>query len=207
MAQPLTDAITALTRYANETTGASDTTLSDAVETLVAGYGQGGGGSVSQDAEGYIVLPVDGGANNVATGSFTLDSNFSLTATGGQVIPNFQMPFQPDVLLWIISKETWENLTPSGAHLYGMLAVRKDLLPYMIGAVGASNDYCFFSFQNITATDKSPSGYVLSNPATVSESYYPRFSVNADGTVSVGRFSSSSSNMYAGTYVYYGMKV
>ena len=43
---PLTDAINALTRYANETTGASDTTLSDAVGTLVAGYG---GGGVSND--------------------------------------------------------------------------------------------------------------------------------------------------------------
>lgn len=42
MATPLTDSINALTRYANETTGASDTTLSDAVESLVAGYGQGG---------------------------------------------------------------------------------------------------------------------------------------------------------------------
>lgn len=41
---PLTDAINALTRYANETTGASDTTLSDAVGTLVAGYGGGGSG-------------------------------------------------------------------------------------------------------------------------------------------------------------------
>lgn len=40
---PLTDAINALTTYANETTGASDTNLSDAVETLVDGYGQGGG--------------------------------------------------------------------------------------------------------------------------------------------------------------------
>ena len=36
---PLTDAIQALTTYANETTGASDTTLSAAVGTLVAGYG------------------------------------------------------------------------------------------------------------------------------------------------------------------------
>lgn len=39
---PLTDGINALIRYANETTGASDTTLSDAVESLVAGYGGGG---------------------------------------------------------------------------------------------------------------------------------------------------------------------
>lgn len=43
MTTPLTDAINALTAYANETTGASDTTLSDAVESLVAGYGGGGG--------------------------------------------------------------------------------------------------------------------------------------------------------------------
>lgn len=39
MATPLTDGINALTAYANEVTGASDTNLSDAVETLVAGYG------------------------------------------------------------------------------------------------------------------------------------------------------------------------
>ena len=39
MATPLTDGINALTDYANEVTGASDTTLSDAVESLVAGYG------------------------------------------------------------------------------------------------------------------------------------------------------------------------
>lgn len=38
---PLTDSIEALTIYANQTTGASDTNLSDAVYTLVQGYGQG----------------------------------------------------------------------------------------------------------------------------------------------------------------------
>lgn len=41
MAQPLTDAINALTTYANTVTGASDTTLSDAVATLASGYGGG----------------------------------------------------------------------------------------------------------------------------------------------------------------------
>lgn len=43
MSTPLTDSINALTTYANEVTGASDTTLSDAVHTLASGYGQGGG--------------------------------------------------------------------------------------------------------------------------------------------------------------------
>ena len=44
MSTPLTDAINALTTYANEITGKSDTTLSAAVESLVDGYGGGGGG-------------------------------------------------------------------------------------------------------------------------------------------------------------------
>ena len=39
MTTPLTDGINALTAYANETTGASDTTLSDAVGRLCEGYG------------------------------------------------------------------------------------------------------------------------------------------------------------------------
>ena len=47
MSQPLTDAINALTTYANEITGQSDTTLSDAVESLVDGYGGGSGGNDS----------------------------------------------------------------------------------------------------------------------------------------------------------------
>ena len=41
MSTPLTDSINALTAYANETTGASDTTLSDAVGRLCKGYGGG----------------------------------------------------------------------------------------------------------------------------------------------------------------------
>jgi len=40
----LTSRIQALTAYANEVTGESDTTLADAVATLAQGYGQGGGG-------------------------------------------------------------------------------------------------------------------------------------------------------------------
>lgn len=42
MSTPLTDSINALTAYANETTGKQDTTLSDAVGSLVEGYGRVG---------------------------------------------------------------------------------------------------------------------------------------------------------------------
>ena len=46
MSTPLTDKINALTAYANEVTGKSDTTLSEAVHTLADGYGQGGGDTI-----------------------------------------------------------------------------------------------------------------------------------------------------------------
>lgn len=56
MATPLTDSINALTQYANEVTGKSDTNLSDAVYTLAHGYGSGS--SLSVDVE-EITIPSD----------------------------------------------------------------------------------------------------------------------------------------------------
>lgn len=56
---PLTDAIEALTQYANETTGASDTNLSDAVGTLVAGYGGGGGDTLHELLANTLVAYTD----------------------------------------------------------------------------------------------------------------------------------------------------
>lgn len=55
-ATPLTDAIQALTTYANTVTSASDTTLSAAVGTLVDGYG---GGSSLISLLDTITVPAD----------------------------------------------------------------------------------------------------------------------------------------------------
>lgn len=68
MPTPLTDAIQALTTYANETTGASDTTLSAAVGTLVAGYGGGG----SDEMKKWVTL------SDTTT---TADGNLSVAVT------------------------------------------------------------------------------------------------------------------------------
>lgn len=65
---PLTDAINALTTYANEVTGQSDTTLSDAVESLVDGYGGGGGGLSFAD---YCNGLVDGTLETIVDNSIT----------------------------------------------------------------------------------------------------------------------------------------
>ena len=65
---PLTDAINALTTYANTVTGKTppDTTLSDAVATLASGYGGGGGsfetGTIAGDgvsSSSFTQIPVN----------------------------------------------------------------------------------------------------------------------------------------------------
>ena len=67
MATPLTNSINALTAYANEVTGGSDTNLSDAVHTLASGYGGGSGnvktGSFTQ-AQTSSVCTIDVGSND-----------------------------------------------------------------------------------------------------------------------------------------------
>ena len=54
MATPLTDSINALTAYANEVTGGSDTNLSDAVHTLASGYGGGSDTAIIDSNTKYL---------------------------------------------------------------------------------------------------------------------------------------------------------
>ena len=95
---PLTDAINALTQYANETTGASDTTLSDAVGTLVAGYGGGGSGFTADDiwqgnVDGTVTMnaslfpkPVSYAFQKIT--SLSTPNAVSLRTTSGGQFPN-----------------------------------------------------------------------------------------------------------------------
>lgn len=70
MTQPLTDAINALTRYANEVTGQSDTNLSDAVRTLCDGYGGGGSSDLIDFVEGNLTTFEDSEITKVRANGF-----------------------------------------------------------------------------------------------------------------------------------------
>lgn len=97
MATPLTDAINALTTYANSVTGASDTTLSDAVDTLVDGYG-GGGGWETEDIllgrapTGDVVvnsaIPAYGFAGRTGITKIKSNSTYDLTSGAYGIISN-----------------------------------------------------------------------------------------------------------------------
>lgn len=80
MSTPLTDAINALTAYANQVTSASDTNLSDAVYTLVQGYGGGGGVTPPLVVEEIVV------GENTVTNMVSAHDYFFSTTENNQIV-------------------------------------------------------------------------------------------------------------------------
>lgn len=115
---PLTDAINALTTYANETTGESDTTLSDAVGSLVAGYG-------------------GGGTTTVASGTFTGDGTNPTSGGGGILVGNKM----PKTNFWVkIKAQSDSEFTYDTYYKYSYMfcAVYSDMGHFDLSTVGDS---------------------------------------------------------------------
>jgi len=93
MATPLTDSINALTTYANEVTGASDTTLSDAVHTLASGYGgsttlitknitaNGTYSAEDDDADGYSSVTVNVPSSAASSWTKVAETSYQVSTT------------------------------------------------------------------------------------------------------------------------------
>jgi len=100
MATPLTDGINALTQYANETTGKQDTTLSDAVGSLVEGYGQGY--TLDDIANGALTSLEDITINspNIATDAFRFN-HFKIVRLPNVVELSNSMEFASSTIQYI----------------------------------------------------------------------------------------------------------
>lgn len=165
---------------------------------------QTGGGTVTFYENG-------GGTSNYATGEITLSSDFSLT-TSAQNIPGLQLPFQPDYFFIIMNRSSFTSKGSYSSGLYGLCAWKKSWSPPV--ATSSSNipettsgDYVFFVHTNVTSSSSITCGYGISNPTTLGTSYYSRYGVNSNGTISVGRYSSASTKMFKGTYRYFACKI
>lgn len=133
---PLTDAIQALTTYANETTGASDTTLSAAVGTLVAGYG-GGGASLDDFVDG-----------TAPTGAVTLSTATSIrnhvfhgdtaitSVTGNNVLTIGIQTFMECINLVSVS---FPNVTSIGNEAFRQCKLASISLPELTTAANGGN--------------------------------------------------------------------
>lgn len=82
MSQPLTDAINALTTYANSVTGQSDSDLSSAVATLASGYGGGGASAdgIATNTEPSGAVTLSDSVTNIGTYAFAYKPITSISA-------------------------------------------------------------------------------------------------------------------------------
>lgn len=138
MSTPLTDSINALTTYANEVTGASDTNLSDAVHTLASGYG-------------------GGGVSNVVTGTF----KNTATDESVDVDVDYSGNGYPIAMLIFVAEGasnangTFYGTVLRGANIfYGIVKHATDVSPTYSGA-DATDKAAYFSRYKNSATDNT----------------------------------------------------
>lgn len=115
----LTSRIQALTAYANEVTGESDTTLADAVASLAEGYGSGGidVNTLFIDWTDFTFTPV---FENFYETTFTLDSTIS---QGQSITINHTSGFVPDIIeVYAESGQTAPELTCTVTYIIEVIS-------------------------------------------------------------------------------------
>lgn len=157
---PLTDAINALTQYANETTGASDTTLSDAVGTLVAGYGGGGGWTstgIATKTEPY--------------GEITLDDSVTMIADGA-------LNGRPITRIYAANVTRANNGACSST---GLTRIEETDMPKLVNMTGGFENCTSLTYVKLTGAISSYQ-YAFRGCSNLEEAYFPNATANIDRT-------------------------
>lgn len=142
MSTPLTDAINALTTYANEVTGASDTTLSDAVYTLASGYGQGGVSTSNV---------VTGTFKGTATGAIDINLNYS-----GNGYPIAVMIF-PEEGTAVANGSFYPTVMRGAVMWYIIIKAVANVAPTY---TGGNNDMTTYQYRNKSSTSDGTTTFV-----------------------------------------------
>lgn len=152
-----------------------------------------------------------GGSVTAATGEITLVSNFALTTTP-QIFPGLQLPFVPNFFRFFMTLESWNAMDGHSSGLYDFMIDDKTIIPpRRITATetteGLTGDNALFVSASVGTNTGATSGYTLSNGSYYPQTYSDKFYFDSDGHLYVGRYSSASTSIYAGTYRYFAFKV
>lgn len=162
-------------------------------------------------------IPTGGGGGNAQfeSGTITVASNKNVP-NSGMLFPGLQLSFVPDYLEIWLDRDSFNAIeTPSNNYFYRIIACRtqETYPPYRFSSTKAgdttifSGDWWFGYGSNVGAFSSPLSGYGITNwGAIVDISARPAWSVNADGTLTIARFSSATPGLYAGTYHYIAYK-
>ena len=213
MSTPLTDSINALTTYANEVTGGSDTNLSDAVHTLADGYGgsatlitktitaNGTYSAEDDDADGYSEVTVNVPSSGASAWTKVAETSYqvSTTSTSTETVDTWATGHSE---LWTSDKIVYVRIRDTAGkragYFYGVDAwainryaknpslstyTSSSDLVYQIWRVDAKGEYAYKQGYNTT-------GYGV----------YPD-SIYKDGNIRIcSRYSNSGSSTVNGTY-------
>ena len=159
---PLTDAINALTTYANTVTGASDTDLSSAVATLASGYCGGGGGEPPLPT-GYtrMLCLVSSGTQYIDTGLYTkANQDYYIQfrcGSGGQNIFGNNLGTGCGCFMQVNNQTSYFRFGSANYITY--------TTQYNSGALHLLRDYkC--NIDGVWCLDGRPTEYVLTYPVT-----------------------------------------
>lgn len=145
MSTPLTDSINALTAYANEVTGASDTTLSDAVHALAQGYGQGGTPKWKDFSGGNIQAIIGDGNSYINTGLTITDNHIFSAKFKPNATVSYEYVFGTNRSNNVTSKINLQRQGLSNTWLFtlsslsGSAVTVSDTVIMMKGALGTAN--------------------------------------------------------------------
>lgn len=163
------------------------------------------------DYASAVVNVSGGGSGNFETGTLELTSNFSLT-TSAKKITGLQLSFKPDYFMLTPDRASFEARGSYSGGLWELVAFKKSLFPPYANSSSVSpeavttNEYGFFYRAGVVSNSSVSCGYGLGGLSFLGQSYYSRYAVNDDGTISVGRYSSASTKIFAGKYRYIAIK-
>lgn len=169
------------------------------------------GDSTDDDCVTSVLGTYTGGVT-AATGEITLASDFSLSATPA-AFP-LQLSFVPDFFFLAMTNASWAAKSAPSGGLYEIIMVKKAYTPPFRQSSSVSTDsftldhYTILAYNVTTTTDAATTnGYNLNGVTFVNNTYQQRFYFSNDGKLYVGRYSTASSKMFAGTYRYFAIKL
>jgi hypothetical protein len=215
MATPLTDSINALTTYANEVTGGSDTNLSDAVHTLASGYGgsatlitktitaNGTYSAEDDDADGYSEVTVNVPSSAASSWTKVAETTYqvSTTSTSPTMVATWETGHSE---LWTADKIVYVRIRDTAGkrarYFYGVDAWVINVYPknptlstytsssdliYQIWRVQSNGEYAYRQGYDMTGYGVYASTIYRDGRIDIRSRYNSNYSLTIDGTYKV----------------------
>lgn len=173
-------------------------------------------GTTTEDVSAYanaeITVNVSSGGVSVETGTFTMNSDTTVAASG--TIVNVGFSGQPDmIVIWLDADDFAAISSPSNGRWYKFALVKKEssilsTIPTVrisnttsLQGASANADYILSVAPTVAACSASANGQGIPG-MSYSNSNVGVNKINADGTIKVARYSSTATVILAGTYHY-----